>query len=180
MKWVNKSNFVAPLGLLFGWSGDIYAKPPSKLWISPLLLSRSVLLNCHLANVKPIKSTYISGKQDLMVLLLMFSDLSKFPQLFSSRPDPRWFITATPNLFGTRDWFGGRQFFQGGGDGSSCNVSDGERRMRLCLLSCAQLLLCGLVPNGPPYWSAARGLGDPWFIITKNVYSSFPYSEIKY
>lgn len=37
--------------------------------------------------VKPTQSTYISVKYDLMVLFLMFSDLSKFPQLFSSRPD---------------------------------------------------------------------------------------------
>ena len=44
---------------------------------------------------------------------------------------------AVPNLFGTRGWFHGRQFFhrpgaergQGGGSGGS--VSDGERQMKL-------------------------------------------------
>ena len=36
---------------------------------------------------------------------------------------------AVPNLFGTRDWFNGRQFFHGqwgGGAGSGGNASDGE------------------------------------------------------
>ena len=47
-------------------------------------------------------------------------------------------MAAVLNLFGTRDWFRGRQFFQGlggGGNGSSGNASDGEQQMKLCLLA---------------------------------------------
>ena len=49
------------------------------------------------------------------------------------------FNAVVPNLFGTRDWFCGRQFFhrrwQGTGDGSGCNASDGEPQMKLCSLA---------------------------------------------
>ena len=40
---------------------------------------------------------------------------------------------AVPNLFGTKDRFRGRQFFQGWprGDGSGGNASDGEQQMKL-------------------------------------------------
>ena len=75
-------------------------------------------------------------------------------------------ITAVPNLFGTRDWFCGRQFFRGvgvgwGDDGSGGNVSDGEWQMKLCLLTscCEAWFLRGRGQvNGP-------GVGDPCFII---------------
>ena len=74
---------------------------------------------------------------------------------------------AVPNLFGTRDWFCGRQFFHGqggwGGDGAGDNVSDGERQMKLCLLAC-----CSPPAGGPSsqqamdqYRSEAWGFGTP-------------------
>ena len=54
---------------------------------------------------------------------------------------------AVPNLFGTKDWFHGRQFFHGrglGGDGSGGNVSDGERwgAADEALLACPPLTSC--------------------------------------
>ena len=45
-----------------------------------------------------------------------------------------WCAAAVPSLSGIRDWFRGRQFFNGrsgGGDGSGSNGSDGERQMKL-------------------------------------------------
>ena len=48
--------------------------------------------------------------------------------------------TAVPNLFGTRDWFPGRQFFHGPGGG------DGFRMIQAHYIQ-AHLLLCGPVPN---------------------------------
>ena len=44
---------------------------------------------------------------------------------------------AVSNLFGTRDWFRGREFFhrQGVGDGSGCNASYAEQQMNLPLLA---------------------------------------------
>ena len=52
---------------------------------------------------------------------------------------------AVPNLFGTRDWFHGRQFFYGGGGGErargmvqavmQATGSDGEQQMKLWLLA---------------------------------------------
>ena len=44
--------------------------------------------------------------------------------------------SAVPNLFGTRDWFRGRQFSHGWGgkvvmDGSGTNASDGARQRKL-------------------------------------------------
>ena len=49
-------------------------------------------------------------------------------------PPPR---AAVPNLFGTRDWFHGRQYFHrlGVGDGSGGNASDGGWQMKLCSLT---------------------------------------------
>ena len=45
---------------------------------------------------------------------------------------------AVPNVFGTRDWFPGRQFFHRSGVGgrgwSGSNVSKGEQQMKLRLL----------------------------------------------
>ena len=40
---------------------------------------------------------------------------------------------AVPNIFGTRDWFRGRQFFHGWrrGDGSGSDASDGGQQMKL-------------------------------------------------
>ena len=78
---------------------------------------------------------------------------------------------AVPNLFGTRDRFRGRQFFNGRGgwgrrDGSGGNGSDGERRgaareallPRLPLTSCCAAWF--LTDRGPlPV--RGLGLGDP-------------------
>ena len=65
-------------------------------------------------------------------------------------PPPR---AAVPNLFGTRDWFRGRQFFHGlggghGGNGSGGNASNGEWQMKLrsCCAAAWFLTGLGLVP----------------------------------
>ena len=62
---------------------------------------------------------------------------------------------AVPSLFGTRNRFLGRQFFQGLGEGVGM-VSG----MIVAHYIQAHLLLCATVPNRPGwYWSAAQGLG---------------------
>ena len=48
--------------------------------------------------------------------------------------------SAVPNLFGTRDWFRGSQFFHGWGrgqrhGGSGSHARDGEWHMKLCSLA---------------------------------------------
>ena len=51
----------------------------------------------------------------------------------SQREKDKYCMTEVPNLFGTRDWFHGRQFFPltgEGGDGSGGNASDGEWQMK--------------------------------------------------
>ena len=51
---------------------------------------------------------------------------------------------AVPSLFGTRDWFHGRQFFYGPGSGvgSGGNASDGEDGQRQMKLACLLLTSC--------------------------------------
>lgn len=57
-------------------------------------------------------------------------------------------------FFGIRDWFLGRHYFEGEGNGSGSN-RDGEQQMKLCLLPDAtHLLLSGWIPIRPPVrWS---------------------------
>ena len=84
-------------------------------------------------------------------------------------PFPRYSRAAVPNLFGTRDWFRGRQFFHwvgGEGDGAGGNAGDGERwgamgsgRWSFAHSPAACLLLRGPVPNRP--WTHSQGLGSP-------------------
>ena len=76
----------------------------------------------------------------------------------------QWFRPAVPNLFGTRDWFCGRQFFRGweGMVQAVVQVTGSGRWSFACLL--ATHLLWGLVPNRNP------GVGDPccrhWLILS--------------
>ena len=50
----------------------------------------------------------------------------------SQRQKDQWFNAAVPNLFGTKDWFLGRPFFPGWGQGggSSGHGSDGEGQVK--------------------------------------------------
>ena len=66
------------------------------------------------------------------------------------------FTTVVPNLFATRNWFHGRQFFHGPGRGGGmvqevtpATGGDGEQQTKLLrsLTPAAPLLLCGPVPN---------------------------------
>ena len=73
---------------------------------------------------------------------------------------------AVPNLFGTRDRFRGRQTFhgQGEGDGSGNNASDGERQMKLHLLSCPLCTPCRaaqFLTGRRPVPGCGPGDGDP-------------------
>ena len=69
-------------------------------------------------------------------------------------------MTSVPNVFGTKDWFSGRQFFHraGQGDGSGGNTNDGERWGAACEALLAHLLLtsCGTARG-----RGAGGVGDP-------------------
>ena len=51
-----------------------------------------------------------------------------------------YIIPVVRNLFGSRDWFRGRQFLHGRGagvgDGSGGNASHGEQQMKLRSLAC--------------------------------------------
>lgn len=66
---------------------------------------------------------------------------------------PRRLSSAVPSLSGIRDWFCGRQLFHGRGreqDASGSNVvmeSNGERQMKLCLLTHHSPPAEWLVPN---------------------------------
>ena len=84
----------------------------------------------------------------------------------------RYIRPVVPSLFGTRDWFRGRQFFHrvagwgGWGRGMVQAVmgSNREWQMKLCSLTrCSPLLLCGLVPNRPRTGTSLwpGGLGTP-------------------
>ena len=44
----------------------------------------------------------------------------------SQRQKDQWFNAAVPNLFGTKDWFLGRPFFPGWGQGAGCSGHGGD------------------------------------------------------
>ena len=71
---------------------------------------------------------------------------------------------VVPNVFGTRDWFHGRQFFHGrDGWGETGGGAQVVMQEKLCSLARPHLLLRGLVPNRPQtgigLWPG--GLGTP-------------------
>ena len=82
---------------------------------------------------------------------------------------------AVPNLFGTRDRFRGRQFFQGWSQGGGmvqavmqAMGSDGERQMKFHSPA-AHLLLCGRVPN--TLWTNTGPRPGGWGPLPRGAYT---------